>query len=114
MSRTGIAIAGLRCPGRHGAYRGERERTRTFLVDLDLDGASGPSDSDRAAEAARRAVAGRSHALLEGVADDVAHAILDALPSLSAVRVRVAKPDPPGLGATLEAVSLTRAHSPRP
>ena len=110
MTEPRIAIAALPCPGRHGAYPGERDATRTFLVDLEFDGAGAPA-IETACDAARRAVAGGSYALLERVADAVARGVLDALPAIGEVRVRVAKPDPPGLGAALEAVTLTCRRS---
>ncbi len=109
-AREQMVIASLRCAGRHGVYPGERETVRTFLVELSLDGALGADDVERVAETARYAVAARSHALLESVADDVAAAVLAGSAHVTAVRVRVAKPDPPGLDAECEAVSLTRAR----
>jgi dihydroneopterin aldolase len=109
-----LAIAELRCPGRHGAYPGERDATRTFLVDVDVRGALADDDVMTLVAVARQAVAARSHALLESVAADVGDAILVAVRGVAAVQVRVTKPDPPGLGASSEAVSLTRSRRRRP
>lgn len=108
--RASVTITSLPCPGRHGAYPGERDAVRTFLVDLSLDGPLDADDVERVAATARQAVAARSHALLESVADDVAAAVLAGSAQVTAVRVRVAKPDPPGLAAESEAVTLTRAR----
>lgn len=103
-----MELTGLRCAGRHGAYPGERDVTRTLLVDVALTGDLGADGTERVVATTRRAVGSHSRALLERVADDVARAILAELAGVEAVRVRVAKPDPPGLDASLEAVTLSR------
>lgn len=105
-----VVITSLPCPGRHGVYPGERDTVRTFRVDLSLEGTLHADDVERVAATARDAVAARSRALLESVADDVAAAVLASSARVTAVRVRVAKPDPPGLDAESEAVTLTRAR----
>ncbi len=104
-----VVISGVPCEGRHGAYAGERDVVRTFLVDVTARGASG-DDAARIEAIAKRAVAARSRNLLERVAADVAAAVLGGIPSATAVTVRVVKPDPPGLGAASEAVSLSLAR----
>jgi dihydroneopterin aldolase len=103
-----MELTGLRCAGRHGAYPGERDVTRTFLVDLALAGEVGADGTERVVATTRHAVGSHSRALLERVADDVARAILSEFTGVDAVRVRLAKPDPPGLDASLEAVTLSR------
>lgn len=105
-----IELRGLRCPGRHGAYPGERDVVRTFLVDVEARGAVGERDVEAIAACARDAVAAGSRALLERVANEVARAIIARVDGVAEVAVRVVKPDPPGLGATSEAVSLRRAR----
>jgi dihydroneopterin aldolase len=112
-----VQIQGLRCPGRHGAYPGEQDATRLFLVDVHVQtdiGAAARTDSlDQAldiaalAAAVREQVAGPPRALLERVALEVAQTLLERFPSIEQVRVRVRKPDPPGLDAAEEAIELT-------
>lgn len=115
-----LEVRGLRCHGRHGAYEGEQDVARLFLVDvavkLDI-GAPARSDQlgdalDFAALAAavRGEVGGQPRTLLERVAFDVAQTILRRFPPADAVRVRLAKPDPPGLDAAEEAVALELAR----
>jgi dihydroneopterin aldolase len=55
-------------------------------------------------------VAGPPRALLERVALDVARTLLRRFPSVEQARVRVTKPEPPGLDAADEAVELTLAR----
>jgi len=120
-----LEIRGLRCEGRHGAYEGERERTVTFLVDIEVrvelgaavarDALDATLDLAALAATARQIVGGPSRMLLERVSADLAHAILERFPAVREVRVRVAKPEPPGLDAAAEAaaISLVRARRPR-
>ncbi|MEK7863804.1 MAG: dihydroneopterin aldolase [Chloroflexota bacterium] len=114
-----LELTGLRCQGWHGAYPGERDRSRTFLVDIavrgdprisggDASGAGIPAEA--LAAAARRVVAGTPRALLERVADDIARALLDEFAGLHEVSVRVVKPEPDGLDADAEAVTVTRSR----
>lgn len=115
-----LELRGLRCRGRHGVHPAERETERDFLVDLAVRadvGAAVRTDSlaatiDLAALAAtaREVVAGTSRSLLERLAADVADAILERFAGAAEVRVRVSKPDPPGLDAAEEAVELRRAR----
>ncbi len=112
-----LELRGLRCPGHHGAYSGEQDRERIFVVDVAVRAdLRGPAESDALtdaldfaalAAAAREVVAGRSRALLEALALDLAVTILGRFAAVEAVRVRLAKPDPPGLDALDEAVALT-------
>jgi len=115
-----LELRGLRCRGRHGAYPEEREVERDLLVDLavltDLAAAIGTDDLASTIDlaelgaVARETVAGTSRALLESVASDVADAVLERFAAASEVRVRVAKPDPPGLEAREEAAEISRAR----
>jgi dihydroneopterin aldolase len=111
-----LHLRGLRCVGRHGAYGGEQENERVFLVDvavrLDIraaaeeDSLSSALDLAALGAAVREVVAGRPRTLIEAVAVDVARDVLRRFPAAHEVRVRLAKPDPPGLGATEEAVEV--------
>ncbi|HZP96791.1 MAG TPA: dihydroneopterin aldolase [Candidatus Limnocylindria bacterium] len=105
-----LDIAELRCTGRHGAYPGEQDAARTFLVDLSVAGEVGADEVATVAAIARRVVGGEPHALLERVAAEIGRAILAERATVDHVTVRVAKPDPPGIDAASEAVSLTLAR----
>ena len=106
---TEVELRGLACPGRHGAYEGERDQTRVFLVDVSLRTRQGlpTATSDELGSVATSAVAAASRRLLERVAFDVADAVLTRWEQADAVWVRVTKPDPPGLDATAEAAAIT-------
>ena len=116
-----LEISGLRCPGRHGAYAGEQDQVRVFLVDLGVrTDVAAAARSDRLEEAldvaalaqmAREVVAGPPHSLLEHLALDLARTLLQRFPSIEQARVHVSKPDPPGLDADREAVELTLSRS---
>ena len=108
-----VTLTELRCPGRHGAYAGEQDQMRDFIVDVrvtSVDGAPRPPDPERVSQIARRAVASASRKLLERVAYDVAASELAGIEVAEQVWVRVTKPEPPGLDADAEAVSLTLAR----
>jgi dihydroneopterin aldolase len=112
-----LEIRGLRCPGRHGAYPGEQDLLRVFLVDVAVRAdVARPAASDRLEDAldfaalaatVRRVVGGVPRALLESLAVAVAREVLATEPTASAVRVRVAKPDPDGLDAAEESVTVS-------
>jgi dihydroneopterin aldolase len=118
-----LEIRALRCDGRHGAYAGEKQRTTTFLVDIDVRADLGPAVTQDALDAtldlaalaatAREIVGGPSRTLLERVSVDVARAILDRFGGAREVRIRVAKPEPEGLGAALEAAAISLTRAPR-
>lgn len=109
-------MRGLRCRGRHGAYPGEQDAPRTFLVDLAVEADLAPAvaqdrldaalDLAALAATAREVVAGPPRTLLESVAVAIANAILERFPAALEARVRLVKPDPPGLDAADEAVEL--------
>lgn len=106
---TDVDVRALPCPGRHGAYEGERDQTRVFLVDVSVRSRQGvaTANPDELAVVAREAVAASSRRLLERVAFDVADAVLTRWDQADAVWVRVTKSDPPGLEAAAEAVAIT-------
>ncbi len=102
-------VRAVSSPGRHGAYDGEHDQTRVFLVDVSLRSRQPlpNADPNELAAVARTVVAGPSRHLLERVAFDVADAVLARWDQAEAVWVRVTKPDPPGLDAAAEAVAVT-------
>ena len=106
---TDVELKALACPGRHGAYEGERDQPRVFLVDVSLRSRQGVPSAvpDELAAVARDAVAATSRRLLERVAFDVADAVLTQWDQADGVWVRVTKADPPGLDAAAEAVAIT-------
>jgi dihydroneopterin aldolase len=106
---TDIDVRALPCPGRHGAYEGERDHIRVFLVDVTLRSRQGlpTARPEELAAVARDAVAATSRRLLERVAFDVAEAALIRWDQPDSVWVRVTKTDPPGLEAAAEAVAIT-------
>lgn len=111
-----LELRGLRCLGRHGAYPGEQEAERVFLVDvaihLDLGPAAATDDLAAAvdfaalADTVRGVVADRPRTLLEALALAIAQAVVQQFVAADRARVRVAKPQPPGLDATEEAVEI--------
>ena len=105
---TDVELRAIACPGRHGAYEGEREQTRVFLVDVSLRSRRGLPSAlpDEIAAITKGAVAATSRHLLERVAFDVADALLTRWEEADGVWVRVTKPDPPGLEASAEAVAI--------
>jgi dihydroneopterin aldolase len=106
---TDVVVRALPCPGRHGAYEGERDQTRVFLVDVSLRSRQGLPTAlpEELAAVARDAVAATSRRLLERAAFDIAEAALARWDQADGVWVRLTKPDPPGLEATAEAVAIT-------
>lgn len=118
-----LEIHALRCEGRHGAYEGEKDRVRPFLVDISVrtdlsaaierDSLDATIDIASIAGSAREVVGGPSRTLLERVASDVAAAILARFPPVEEVRVRIVKVEPDGLGASAEAAVITLIRPPR-
>jgi dihydroneopterin aldolase len=105
---TDVELRAIACPGRHGAYEGEREQTRVFLVDVSLRSRRGLPGAlpDEIAAITKGAVAATSRHLLERVAFDVADALLTRWEDADGAWVRVTKLDPPGLEASAEAVAI--------
>ena len=106
---TDVELRAIACPGRHGAYEGERDHTRVFFIDISLRSRQGvpTAPPEELAAITRGAVAAHSRRLLERVAFDVADAALARWDQADGVWVRVTKPDPAGLEATAEAVAIT-------
>lgn len=111
-----LEIRGLRCVGRHGAYDGEQEIERAFLVDVavradprqaaEADVLSATIDFAALAATVRAIIGGPPRVLLETVALEAARAVLHQFGAAEEVRVRVAKAEPPGLDAAEEAVKI--------
>ena len=124
-----IVIRGLRCRGRQGLAPADQQQAHDYLVDVELaadigeavakDDLAAALDISEVAACVREEVARRPRVLVERIAADVAHALLERFAEVSEVRVKVEKPEPAGLDAAAEAVELTiarpgRAKSPRP
>ena len=109
-----IELVGLEHLEHHGVLEHERRDGQRFLFDLDLelaDPAAPLSDRLEDAQDYREAVRivrdvsdGRAYRLLEALAADLADALLAGL-ALTAVRVRVRKPDV-DLGLPVEHVAV--------
>jgi dihydroneopterin aldolase len=70
-------------------------------------------DIAEVAACVRAEVARRPRVLLERVAADVAHALLERFERVTEARVKIEKPEPDGLNAAAEAVELTMARGAR-
>lgn len=111
-----LEITGLSCPGPHGAYAGEQDETRVFLVDVRVrtdiaraartDSLENALDIAALAAAVREVMAGPPRALLERLALDAVRTLLQRFGTVEQARVRVRKPHPPGLDAIEEAVEV--------
>ena len=111
-----LELNGLRCQGRHGAYAEEQASPRLFLVDLavqtDVQRAATSDDLGDAldlaglADTVRDVVSGPPRKLLESLSVQTAREVLRRFPAAEQVRLRVRKPDPPGIDAAEEAVSV--------
>lgn len=114
-----IEVRGLRLMGVHGVLPEERTRSQPFEVDLDLRvdlATAGDSDDledtvDYAAVVDRVAgvVAGRTHHLLESLAEAVVTAVLDLDDRIREVTVSVRKLRPP-LPADVDTVGVRVAR----
>jgi dihydroneopterin aldolase len=115
-----IIIRGLRCRGRQGPTPADQEHAQDYLVDLELsvdiedaatkDDLAAALDIAEVASRVRDEIARRPRVLLERMTADVAQALLARFDQVTAVRVRVEKPEPRGLDAAAEAVELTIAR----
>ncbi|KAL0543822.1 hypothetical protein IC582_018927 [Cucumis melo] len=98
-----LILRGLKFHGYHGVHLQEKETGQTFLVDVDawLDlRAAGKSDdlSDTVSytaiyRIAKEVMTGPSHDLLESTAEEISSKIMIHYDRVTAVRVKVAKPD---------------------
>jgi len=112
-----ILIRGLRCRGRQGPTPADQEHPQDYLVDVELsvdvadaaakDDLAAALDITTVASLVRDEVPRRPRVLLERMTADVAQALLDQFGQVTAVRVKVEKPEPRGLDAAAEAVELT-------
>jgi dihydroneopterin aldolase len=116
-----IELKGLRAHGRHGVYPEERQQSRLFVVDLavraEIGQAAASDDLHDAldlaglADAVRGVIGGTSRALLETLAVQAAREVLSRFPAAEEVHLRLAKPEPPGIDAVEEAVSVDLTRS---
>ena len=100
-----LEMRGIHADGRHGVGDDERARPQPFEVDVGLAADLAlPAATDRLADTVDYAelqslvierVAGTSFHLLETLAADIGHAVLDRWPMVSAVEVAVRKPEAP-------------------
>ncbi|XP_022966474.1 dihydroneopterin aldolase 1-like [Cucurbita maxima] len=98
-----LILRGLKFHGYHGVHLREKEMGQAFLVDVDawLDlRAAGKSDdlNDTVSytaiyRIAREVLTGPSHDLLESVAEEISSKIMIEYHQITAVRVKIAKPD---------------------
>lgn len=98
-----LILRGLKFHGYHGVHLREKETGQMFLVDVDawLDlRAAGKSDdlTDSVSytaiyRIAKEVMTGPSHDLLESVAEEISSKIMIEYDRITAVRVKVAKPD---------------------
>ncbi|XP_038882969.1 dihydroneopterin aldolase 2-like [Benincasa hispida] len=98
-----LILRGLKFHGYHGVHLSEKETGQMFLVDVDawLDlRAAGKSDdlNDSVSytaiyRIAKEIMTGPSHDLLESVAEEISSKIMIEYDRITAVRVKVAKPD---------------------
>ena len=112
-----ILIRGLRCRGCQGPTPADQEHPQDYLVDVELsvdvadavtkDDLVAALDITTVASLVRDEVARRPRVLLERMTADVAQALLERFDQVTAVRVKVEKPEPRGLDAAAEAVELT-------
>jgi len=105
---TTIELAGIELHGYHGVNEDERRDGQRFLFDVWLEVPDGTGASDRiedtidyrrVAALVREVSDGRAYFLLEALAAALAEALLARFAAVTAVRVRVRKPevrlDPP-------------------
>ena len=99
---TTIELAGIELHGYHGVNEDERRDGQRFLFDLGLEVPDGTGASDRiedtidyreVAALVREISDGRAYFLLEALAAALAEALLARFEIVSALRVRVRKPD---------------------
>ncbi len=120
MGSDKIQIAGMLFYGYHGARLAERELGQRFIVDLELEtdlSTAGRTDAladtisySSVYEVVKQVMEkGRSHNLLESLAETIAGLILDGF-DVDAVHVKVRKPTVPIQGSVLThaAVEITR------
>jgi len=112
-----IELNGLRIAGRHGAYAEEREQSRPFVFDVNLEvGSAGLSDRledavdyDEVARTVQEVSSAHDYHLLEALAAAVAEELVRRF-RVERAAVRVRKPGirPGGLEADGVGVSVSR------
>lgn len=100
-----IIAKGLTFKACHGVTAAEKLRPQKFLVDLELgldlaraglsDQLDQSVDYDQAYRVVQQIVTGRSHNLIESLAEEIAAALLDGFSLLQEVEVTVYKPEAP-------------------
>ena len=113
-----LELDGLEIPGRHGVEGEERREDRPFLYDIQLEvGEAGLTDRieeavdyREVATCVRDVSDARQFHLLEALAAAVADALVERFP-VEHARVRVRKPNPPGLRAAFSAATVERSSS---
>jgi dihydroneopterin aldolase len=113
-SGDSIVLEGMVFHGRHGTLPAERELGQPFVVSVELrldlrpagrsDDLSQTVDYGQVHQRAKEIVEGPPVNLTETVAERIAAAVLEEVPAVEAVRVRVAKPHV-RLGGTVLAAS---------
>jgi dihydroneopterin aldolase len=111
-----VELRSLRCSGRHGVYPEEQASERVFLVDVavraevgraaESDDLADTLDLAALAEAVTQIVSGPSRKLLESLSVLAAREVLNRFPEAREVRLKMRKPEPPGIDAAEEAVSV--------
>ena len=113
-----VELEALEVFGRHGVDEDERRTGMTFLYDVRLE-VSDAALSDRIEDAVdyrevaacvREVSESREFNLLEALAAAVAEELVTRFP-VDYVRVRVRKPEPPGVPAAFSAATVERASS---
>jgi dUTP diphosphatase len=119
-----IDLRGLLFYGYHGALAEERTLGQRFVVDLRLgldlrpagqaDDLTLTANYAEVAETVRAVVEGPPLTLIEALAETIASRILEALPIIQQVEVRVAKPSAPiaTVPSALASVEITRQREP--
>jgi 7,8-dihydroneopterin aldolase/epimerase/oxygenase len=110
-----VELEGLEIFGRHGVLDEERRDGQTFFYDIRLevgdealsDRVEDTVDYREVADCVRELSDGRRFDLLEALAAAVADALLDRF-QVERVRVRVRKPEPPGVPAAFAAATVER------
>ncbi|MGH2661429.1 MAG: dihydroneopterin aldolase [Actinomycetota bacterium] len=93
-----LRLTGIRAEGRHGARAGERDRPQPFVVDLEIevdaqgDDLTTTADYREATAAVRGLIEAESHAIIETIAERLAHTVA-GLTGVRSCRVVVHKPE---------------------
>jgi len=105
-------LRGLKCPGRHGEARSDQTYVVDVAIEMDLaavaesDAYADVVDLADLAHTVRQSVAAPPRLLLETVAVHTARLVLERYSLAHSVALRIASPNPHGLDAAEEAVSL--------